>query len=137
MTDAVNVPQELIDAVMKVAVGVDEYGAEVFPGPFVAAELVRAALAAAPKAEPAADPAADLASLLGAQQVEVRLGPDGRTDICPSASREPILRVDMTYCLDAPHRLRLAEALAEAINAALAAAPKADHFADAMMEARK
>lgn len=52
MTDTVNVPQEMIDAVMRVAVGVDEYGAEVFPGPFVAAELVRAMLAAAPKAEP-------------------------------------------------------------------------------------
>lgn len=49
MTDTVNVPREMIDAVMKVAVGVDEYGSEVFPGPFVAAELVRVALASAPK----------------------------------------------------------------------------------------
>ena len=56
MTDTVNVPQEMIDAVMKVAVGVDEYGSEVFPGPFVAAELVGVALAAAPKAEPVSDP---------------------------------------------------------------------------------
>jgi len=36
----------MIDAVMKVAVGVDEYGSEVFPGPSVAAELARVVIEA-------------------------------------------------------------------------------------------